>query len=52
MEYNKEGYVKLLAKTFKNEDEVLEEIINLKAILELPKGTEVFLHILLCYIPR
>lgn len=43
MEYNKEGYVKLLAKTFKNEDEVLEEIINLKAILELPKGTEVFL---------
>lgn len=43
MNYNKEGYIKLLSKTFKNEDEVLEEIINLKAILELPKGTEVFL---------
>lgn len=43
MKYNKEGYIKLLAKTFKNENEVLEEIINLKAILELPKGTEVFL---------
>lgn len=43
MEYNEEGYLKLLSKTFKNENEVLEEIINLKAILELPKGTEVFL---------
>lgn len=43
MNYNKEGYIELLRKTFKNEDEVLEEIINLKAILELPKGTEVFL---------
>lgn len=43
MNYNKEGYIKLLSKTFKNENEVLEEIINLKAILELPKGTEVFL---------
>ena len=43
MDYNKEGYIKLLSKTFKNENEVLEEIINLKAILELPKGTEVFL---------
>ncbi len=43
MNYNKEGYINLLSKTFKNENEVLEEIINLKAILELPKGTEVFL---------
>ena len=43
MNYNREGYIKLLSKTFKNENEVLEEIINLKAILELPKGTEVFL---------
>ena len=43
MNYNKEGYIKLLSKTFKNENEVLEEIINLQAILELPKGTEVFL---------
>ena len=42
MRYNKEGYIKLLSKTFKNENEVLEEIINLKAILALPKGTEVF----------
>lgn len=38
-----EGYIQLLSKLFKNENEVLEEIINLKAILELPKGTEVFL---------
>lgn len=43
MNYSKEGYVKLISKNFKNENEVLEEIINLKAILELPKGTEVFL---------
>ncbi len=43
MKFNKESYIKLLGKTFKNENEVLEEIINLKAILELPKGTEVFL---------
>ncbi len=42
MRYSKEGYIKLLSKTFKNENEVLEEIINLKAILALPKGTEVF----------
>lgn len=43
MNYNKKTYIKLISKTFKNENEVLEEIINLKAILELPKGTEVFL---------
>lgn len=43
MDYSKEGYIRLLSKTFTNENEVLEEIINLKAILELPKGTEVFL---------
>lgn len=42
MNYNKEGYIQILSKTFKNENEVLEEMINLKAILELPKGTEVF----------
>ncbi len=42
MKYSKEGYIKLLSKTFKNENEVLEEIINLNAILALPKGTEVF----------
>lgn len=43
MENDREGYIKLLSKTFKNENEVLEEMINLKSILELPKGTEVFL---------
>ncbi len=43
MQTNKEGYTQILSKIFKNEDEVLEEITNLKAILALPKGTEVFL---------
>ena len=43
MESDREAYIKLLSKTFKNENEVLEEMINLKSILELPKGTEVFL---------
>lgn len=41
--YNKEKYLKLLSKEYKNITEVSEEIINLKAILNLPKGTEVFL---------
>lgn len=40
---NKDGYISILSKTFKNETEVLEEITNLKAICALPKGTEVFL---------
>lgn len=43
MDTVKDGYMQILSKIFKNEEEVLEEIINLKAILELPKGTEVFL---------
>lgn len=43
MEYTKKEYLNLLSKRFKNIDEVTEEIINLKAILNLPKGTEVFL---------
>ena len=43
MENDREAYIKLLSKTFKNENEVLEEMINLKSILQLPKGTEVFL---------
>jgi len=43
MSSNKEGYIQILSKNFENEEEVLEEIINLKAILALPKGTEVFL---------
>ncbi|MFR2570838.1 MAG: fructose-1,6-bisphosphatase, partial [Clostridia bacterium] len=42
-EYDKNKYLKLLSKEYKNVTEVTEEIINLKAILNLPKGTEVFL---------
>lgn len=41
--YNKQKYLKLLSKEFKNITEVAEEIINLRAILNLPKGTEMFL---------
>ena len=36
-------YLKLLSKEYKNISEVTEEIINLKAIINLPKGTEIFL---------
>lgn len=36
-------YLKLLSKQYKNTEEVSEEIINLQAILNLPKGTELFL---------
>lgn len=43
MNYDKEKYLKLLSKEYKNIREVSEEIINLQAILNLPKGTEVFL---------
>ena len=35
--------MELLGKTYKNIQEVSEEIINLQAILNLPKGTELFL---------
>lgn len=42
-DYNEEKYLKLLSKEYKNISEVSEEIINLKAIMNLPKGTEVFL---------
>ena len=42
-QFTKEKYLKLLSKEFRNTTEVAEEIINLKAILNLPKGTEVFL---------
>ena len=42
-EYNKEKYLRLLSKEYRNINEVAEEIINLKAILNLPKGTEMFL---------
>ena len=36
-------YLELLSKTFKNIAETSTEIINLQAILNLPKGTEHFL---------
>ena len=35
-------YLKLLSKTYKNIQEASTEIINLEAILNLPKGTEHF----------
>lgn len=41
--YNKQKYLKLLSKEYKNINEVAEEIINLQAIINLPKGTEIFL---------
>lgn len=41
--YDKHKYLKLLSKEYKNINEVSEEIINLQAILNLPKGTEMFL---------
>ena len=41
--YNKLKYLTLLSKDYKNINEVTEEIINLQAIINLPKGTEVFL---------
>ena len=36
-------HLKLLSKQYTNIEEVSEEIINLQAILNLPKGTELFL---------
>ena len=36
-------YLSQLSKTYRNIGEVSEEIINLQAILNLPKGTELFL---------
>ena len=36
-------YLELLSKKYKNINEVTEEIVNLQAILNLPKGTELFL---------
>lgn len=42
-EFNKQKYLKLLSKEYRNINEVTEEIINLQAIINLPKGTEMFL---------
>ncbi len=41
--YNKQKYLELLSKEYRNINEVAEEIINLQAIINLPKGTEMFL---------
>lgn len=41
--YDRKKYLQLLSKEYKNIEEVTEEIINLQAIVNLPKGTEVFL---------
>ena len=41
--YNKQKYLELLSKEYRNINEVTEEIINLQAIINLPKGTEMFL---------
>lgn len=41
--YDKKKYLTLLSKDYKNVHEVAEEIINLQAIINLPKGTEMFL---------
>ena len=45
MEENKNlmRYLKVLSKQYNNIEQVSEEIINLQAILNLPKGTELFL---------
>lgn len=40
---NQLKFLSLLSKNFKNADEVTTEIINLQAILNLPKGTEHFI---------
>ena len=40
---SKMEYLKLLAKSYRTEDEVAAEIINLMAIQNLPKGTEYFM---------
>ena len=43
MNLEKQKHLELLSKTYRNTQEVAEEIINLQAILNLPKGTELFL---------
>ena len=40
---NKMQFLQVLSKQYPNIDKVSEEIINLQAILNLPKGTELFL---------
>ena len=43
MEISQEQFLKVLSKQYPNIEKVSEEIINLQAILNLPKGTELFL---------
>lgn len=43
MEINQEKFLTVLSKQYPNIEKVSEEIINLQAILNLPKGTELFL---------
>lgn len=43
MKNGNKKFLELLSKTYKNTDEVTTEIINLQAILNLPKGTELFM---------
>ena len=40
---SKMEYLRLLARTYRSEDEVAAEIINLEAIQNLPKGTDYFM---------
>ena len=40
---NLKRHLKILSKQYTNIEQVAEEIINLQAILNLPKGTELFL---------
>lgn len=42
-QYSEEKYLKLLSKEYQSISEVSEEIINLQAIMNLPKGTELFI---------
>lgn len=46
--YNDKGntkYLKLLKQNYSSSQDVIREIVNLSAIINLPKGTEFFLVI-------
>ena len=40
---DKKKYLKILARQYPTADSVISEIVNLQAIINLPKGTEHFL---------
>ena len=45
--YNDKGntkYLKLLKQNYSSSQDVIREIVNLSAIINLPKGTEFFLR--------